>query len=142
MVRSSCARPTCERRGRAYACLGESNGRSKLSDASVRLLRIFRIKMPSRPSYKELGEIFELNPRQVHRICIGAARREAGGPIEIRRMTISSLEEEEYVDLAPPFDESKFIKCPGCGYKAHPARDNPLLCFGCVAQGVDLADLN
>ncbi len=123
------------RRVSSYARRGESNGKAKLSNSQIRLLRTLRIRLPTKPSYKELGDIFGLNPRQVNRICTGEQRIDAGGPIEIRVKSLVELEEEEDVPVYAPFDETRFIKCPGCGNKAHPSLSNPGICYGCLLAG-------
>jgi hypothetical protein len=123
------------RRVSSYARTGETNGKAKLSNAQIRLLRTLRITLPTKPSYKELGDIFDLNPRQVNRICTGEQRVDAGGPIEMRVKCLSEIDEDEDVPPSPPFDEFRWIKCPGCGNRAHPSTANEQMCYGCVLGG-------
>ena len=108
--------------------LGEQNGRTKLPDQSVVLIRMFRDMWENKPSYHELADLFGIHPRHAKRICMGEVRVEAGGPIEPEQAD----EAIRYED--PPFDTAVLKRCSECGHMCHPVQVEPALCLHCRTE--------
>lgn len=108
---------------------GEMNGRSKLSDGQVRLVRTIRVSCSPRIPYRDIAEAFELSHRHTKRLCMGTLRREAGGPIESREEL--ALERESEVVPSLLQSRTALIRCTECGHKAVPTVEAPGLCLEC-----------
>ncbi len=107
---------------------GESNGRSKLRDGEVRLLRLARINR--QVSYRDLASAFDLTPRHAKRLCMGLLRESAGGPIE----SADSQREDRQSVVPALVDGSRIQRCGRCGNRAYPAIERPEWCLHCVME--------
>jgi DNA-directed RNA polymerase subunit RPC12/RpoP len=106
---------------------GELNGRSKLRDQVIRLLREKRRRFRERGegdgTYAALAREFELHPKHVKKIAIGEVRASAGGPIE----TPVRLKELQHRPRL--FDRTRVIRCPDCGQRVYPSAKDPERCI-------------
>jgi hypothetical protein len=98
-----------------------------LPDDIIAVMREERLGPAPQPTYRELGKKFGLHYKTVRRICLGLARKGAGGPIE------PPPDPNEGV-----FDLSKKVRC-SCGALVHPLIkelrvDPDLPCAECNAK--------
>lgn len=98
-----------------------------LPDDIVALLREERLGPPPQPTYRELGKKFGIHYKTARRICLGLARPDAPGPIEVPSGRVRGV-----------FDFGKRVRCP-CGALVHPlARelrvDPDVVCAECTAK--------